>query len=148
MIFDKIENLRQYDVVSDKVLEFILNLDMSTPTGRCVIDEKTYANIEEYNTKPHENCFFEAHKRYIDIQLLLKGEERLDVRHIDGLTVKTPYDDEKDLVFFENRDETASVKLQEGSFALLFPHDAHRPQMCLSGVSECVKKVVVKILVS
>jgi len=148
MIFDKIENLRQYDVVSDKVLEYILNLEASTPAGRYVIDEKTYANIEEYNTKSHEKCFFEAHKRYIDIQILLKGQERLDFTNIDGLTVKTPYNDEKDIVFFEEKQESGSVKLQDGYFALLFPHDAHRPQMNLSAVSECVKKVVVKILVS
>ncbi len=84
MIFDKIENLRHYDIVSDKIIEFLFNLNENTPTGRYEIDENSYANIEEYNTKPIENCRFEAHKKYIDIQLLLKGEERLDVTSVDG----------------------------------------------------------------
>lgn len=99
MIFDKIENLRQYDIVSDKILDFLFNIDENTPVGRYEIDEQSYANIEEYNTKAHENCFFEAHKKYIDIQLLLKGEERLDFTSIEGLAPREDYNPEKDIVF-------------------------------------------------
>lgn len=146
MIFDKIENIRHYDIVSDKIIEFLFNLNENTPNGRYEIDEKTYANIEEYNTKSHENCNFEAHKRYIDIQILLKGEERLDFRHTEGLTIKEAYNDEKDIMFFEDKETIGTVKLTDGYFAMLFPHDAHRPQMNSSEVSKCVKKVVIKIL--
>ena len=146
MIFDKIENIRQYDIVSDKIIEFLFNLNENTPNGRYEIDDRAYANIEEYNTKSHENCSFEAHKRYIDIQILLKGEERLDFRHTEGLTIKEAYNDEKDIMFFEDKETIGTVKLTDGYFAMLFPHDAHRPQMNSSEVSKCVKKVVIKIL--
>lgn len=146
MIFDKIENLRHYDIVSDKIIEFLFNLNENTPTGRYEIDENSYANIEEYNTKPIENCRFEAHKKYIDIQLLLKGEERLDVTSVDGLTPTEDYNSEKDIVFFNKINETASVKLSKDYFALLLTHDAHRPQMNAGSTSKTVKKVVVKIL--
>lgn len=146
MIFDKIENIRQYDIVSDKIIEFLFNLNENTPNGRYEIDDRAYANIEEYNTKSHENCYFEAHKRYIDIQILLKGEERLDFRHTEGLTIKEAYNDEKDIMFFEDKETIGTVKLTNGYFAMLFPHDAHRPQMNSSEVSKCVKKAVIKIL--
>lgn len=146
MIFDKIENIRQYDIVSDKIIEFLFNLNENTPNGRYEIDARTYANVEEYNTKSHENCYFEAHKRYIDIQILLNGEERLDFRHTEGLTIKEAYNDEKDIMFFEDKETIGTVKLTDGYFAMLFPHDAHRPQMNSSEVSQCVKKVVIKIL--
>ena len=146
MIFDKIENLRQYDVVSDKILEFLFSLNENTPLGRYTIDDRAYASIAEYETKPHENCFFEAHKKYIDIQLLLKGRERLDFRHIDGLTTKNDYNEEKDIIFYEDSETMGSVKLMPEYFAMLYPQDAHRPQMNASDKGECVKKVVIKIL--
>lgn len=146
MIFDKIENLRQYDVVSDKILEFLFNLNENTPVGRYTIDDKVYASVAEYNTKSHENCFFEAHKRYIDIQLLLKGEERLDFRHIDCLTVKEDYNEDKDIIFYTDTETLGSVKLIPDYFAMLYPQDAHRPQMNSTSESQCVKKVVIKIL--
>lgn len=145
MIFDKIENLRQYDVVSDKILEFLFNLNENTPVGRYTIDDKAYASVAEYNTKSHENCFFEAHKRYIDIQLLLKGEERLDFRHIDCLTVKEDYNEDKDIIFYTDTETLGSVKLIPDYFAMLYPQDAHRPQMNSTAESQCVKKVVIKI---
>lgn len=147
MIFDKIENLRQYDIVSDKILDFLFNIDENTPVGRYEIDEQSYANIEEYNTKAHENCFFEAHKKYIDIQLLLKGEERLDFTSNEGLDPREDYNPEKDIVFFNDKQESGTVKLTKDYFALLLPHDAHRPQMNSTKNSLPVKKVVVKISV-
>lgn len=148
MIFDRIENLKNYGALSEKVLEFLTNLDENTPCGRRTIESKTYANVEEYNTKSHENCFFEAHKKYIDIQILLKGRERLDFRNINGLSVKNEYDPEKDIVFYSDKETEGSIFLQNGNFAMLFPQDAHRPQMNASPeVCESVKKVVVKIAI-
>ena len=146
MIFDKLENLVQYNIVSEKILEFLSGINENTPVGRYVIDDNSYANIEEYNTKAPGNCYFEAHKKYIDIQFLLKGEERLDFTSIDGLKAREAYNAEKDIVFFEDRQEAGSVKLSGNYFALLLPQDAHRPQMNYTGVSQPVKKVVVKIL--
>lgn len=146
MIFDKLSNLRQYDIVSDKTLDFLFGLDENTPGGRYDIDEKTYVSVDTYETKPHEICFPEAHKRYIDIQLLLSGEERLDFINSEGLTVKDEYNPEKDIMFFENPVRMNSVFLEKDYFVLLYPHDAHRPQMKVSNSSQIVKKVVVKVL--
>lgn len=147
MIFDKINKLRQYDIVSDKVLDFLFNLDENTPEGRYDIDEKTYVNVETYETKSHEICFPEAHKRYIDIQVVLSGHERLDFDNIEKLTVKQEYNEERDVMFFEIPERMNSVNLSKGYFAMLYPHDAHRPQMRITDEPEKVKKAVIKILV-
>lgn len=146
MIYDKLNKLRQYDVVPDKLLDFLFNIDENTPDGRYDIDERTYVNINTYETKSHEICFPEAHKRYIDIQLLLSGKERLDFANIEELSVKEEYDEERDVMFFDIPEQMNTVYLEQGSFVLLYPHDAHRPQMMTSCGCECVKKVVVKIL--
>lgn len=146
MIFDKIEKLRQYDVVSDKVLNFLFNIDENTQEGHYEIEDGVFANVDVYDTKSHENCFPEAHKRYIDIQMLLSGEERLDFANVSELSIKDEYDEERDVAFFNIPDRMNTVYLKSGYFAMLFPHDAHRPQMNSAATSQTVKKVVVKIL--
>lgn len=147
MIFDKLEKLRQYDVVSDKVLNFLFNLDENKPAGHYEIDDEAYANIDVYETKEYDICFPEAHKRYIDIQMLLSGEERLDFANISELSIKDEYDEERDIMFFHNPEKMNTLYLKKGYFALLYPTDAHKPQIKSSENSQTVKKVVVKIAV-
>lgn len=147
MIFDKLEKLRQYDVVSDKVLNFLFNLDENKPAGHYEIDDEAYANIDVYETKEYDICFPEAHKRYIDIQMILSGEERLDFANISELSIKDDYDEERDIMFFHNPEKMNTLYLKKGYFALLYPTDAHKPQMKSSENSQTVKKVVVKIAV-
>lgn len=147
MIFDKLEKLRQYDVVSDKVLNFLFNLDENKPAGHYEIDDEAYANIDVYETKEYDICFPEAHKRYIDIQMLLSGEERLDFANISELSIKDDYDEEWDIMFFHNPEKMNTLYLKKGYFALLYPTDAHKPQIKSSENSQTVKKVVVKIAV-
>ena len=141
MIFDKIENLDLYNIPKDAV-DFIKNLKPDFPLGRYFISEKIYANVEEYSTKSHVECFFEAHKNYIDIQLLLKGAERIDTVFSEGLRVKEEYNPQRDIeFFFDDKRDVQSIKLEPGVFTVLYPHEAHKPQMNFRGC-ENVKKVV------
>lgn len=145
MITDNIKNLKNYDIVSQKVLDFLLDLDANTEAGHYEIDENAYANVDIYNTKPVENCKFEAHKKFIDIQMLLQGSEELDYININGLEVSEAYDENRDVMFFQNPKKTPdTLQLEPFKFALIYPHEAHRPQM---GAGQQVKKVVVKIAV-
>lgn len=146
MIFDKIYNLKNYHVVSEKLLNFITNLDENTPEGHYEIDEKSYVNVDCYDTKSHDKCFPEAHKKYIDIQIILSGKERLDFENIEKLLIKDEYDSQRDVMFFEIPQNSNTVYLEQGSFVMLYPQDAHRPQMTASDTPQKVKKAVVKIL--
>ena len=146
MIFDKIENLKQYNTVSDKVIDFILTLDENTPEGHYEIDEKSFVNVDCYETKTHDKCFPEAHKKYIDIQIILSGKERLDFENIKKLTIKDEYNSQRDVMFFDIPQNINTVYLEQGSFVILYPQDAHRPQMTASDTCQKVKKAVVKIL--
>ena len=69
MIIDKLENISKYNIISQKVIDFLNTLTEETETGHYEIDENSYANIDVYETKSYENCKFEAHKKYIDIQM-------------------------------------------------------------------------------
>ncbi len=148
MIIDNLKNISNYNFISQNVIDFLTGLNSQTETGHYEIDEHSYANVDIYDTKNSCICKFEAHKKYIDIQMLLSGKEELDFMPAEGLIVCEEYDDKRDIMFFENPDKISDrVILEPGKFALIFPHEAHKPQMNICGNSEQVKKVVVKILV-
>lgn len=147
MITDNIKNIKQYKNISKNVIGFLESLTSQTPTGHYEIDETAYANIDIYTTKPVENCKFEAHKKYIDIQMLLNGVEQLDYINIDGLEISEEYDAKRDVMFFETPTKAPdTLQLEPFKFGLIYPHEAHRPQMNINNTSTEVKKVVVKIL--
>jgi len=148
MIFDRIENITKYNEIDSKIAEFISNLSNNTPTGKIFLsdDKLTFANIDEYTTKKHENCKLEAHKKYIDIQLLLDGVEELYYIDVQGLEISEKYDENRDVMFFAPPDKILNkVILTQGNFILLYPHEAHQPQMAYKNEPTKVKKVVVKI---
>ena len=147
MIFDSIENVNKYiNSIPQGVIDFLLNLNSKTPVGRYEIDSNCFANIDIYSTKNPERCKLEAHREYIDIQMLLEGVERLDCTSIKDLLVSEEYDSERDVMFFDKpQKQITSVVLEPFNFILLYPHEAHIPQMNMGVESKLVKKVVVKI---
>lgn len=147
MITDRVEYIDKYQNISKEVSDFLKNLTAETPTGHYEINETAYANIDEYETKPVKNCKFEAHKKYIDIQMLLKGSEELDYMPVKDLDISEEYNTNRDVMFFENSDKLPdTLQLEPFKFALIYPHEAHRPQMNIKNIPQKVKKVVVKIL--
>ena len=146
MIIDSLENMSIYDNIPQNVINFVKTLTPETEIGRYEIDNNSYANVEVYETKNLKDCKFEAHKKYIDIQMLLSGIEELDYTPVKGLKVSEEYDAKRDIMFFENPDRILdSVILEVGKFALIYPHEAHRPQVAFNAKLKTVKKVVIKI---
>lgn len=146
MIFDKLENIDKYNQIPKYAIEFIKRLNKDFECQRYELTETDFVNVESYNTKLSENCFFEAHKEYADVQIILSGMERLDYTDIEKLEVKTPY--KKDIEFYHNTvKETCSVVLDGSNFVYFAPNEAHRPQMTYNQKSVEVKKAVVKIKV-
>ena len=146
MIIDNLTNITKYLIISKKVSDFLLSLTPSIQTGHYIIDDTSYANVDVYETKDLNICKFEAHKKYIDIQMLLEGEERLDLAATEGLKVSDFYSEEKDVMIFYTPERSVdSLYLMPYKFAMIFPHEAHKPQIKAGNVSKKVKKVVVKI---
>lgn len=103
-----------------------------------------YALVQQYSTKPREQGRLEAHRRYMDVQYLLEGAERIGYANLESLRVVQPYDEAKDVLFCEG--EADLLLLRAGSFALFGPQDAHMPGL-LVAAPQTVKKVVVKVMV-
>ena len=100
--------------------------------------------VQTYDTKPRSAGRWEAHKRYIDIQFIVEGEEVMGVAPVSELTEKTPFDPAKDVGFFDGTGQFFTMRA--GEFAILYPHDAHMPQIA-PGEPAYVRKVVVKVAV-
>ena len=151
MIYDTFEQAGNYFTESDplrKALDFAKNFDLSLADGRHEIDgDRVYANVMSYETRAPEELKFEAHRKYIDIQILLEGEEFLDVSHSKDLEVDTPYSEEGDAALFKASAYDASVRLEPGKFALLYPADIHRPGRMAGGSPQPVRKMVIKVRV-
>ncbi len=149
MIIDRISNARLYYGVNSKFIrafEYIdqINID-AVPVGKHEIDgEAMYLLVQEYNTKLKEQGVWEAHRRYIDLQYVVQGSERIGYANINHLQ-QGAYDASKD--FLPLHGEGDQVTLHSGSFVLLLPEDAHMPGMAVGGPA-LIKKIVIKIAVN
>lgn len=126
--------------------KFLKETDLETiPPGRYELDKNgTYATVSEYITKDADTAFFEAHRKYVDIQYVPVGKEYIGVTSLEAIdSVKLEYDEEKDIMFFSKADKTQRLA-DKRNFLVFFPSDGHMP--CLKvDKNENVRKVVIKI---
>ncbi len=130
-----------------RAFEFIQSLDARSSDAETAIDgSDMFARVMSYATRTPDQGVLEAHREYIDIQSSIVNCERIDWFPASGLTVKTPYDATNDVEFYERTGcAPARVDVHPGTFAILYPQDAHMPQL-VAGEKPCtVKKVVIKI---
>lgn len=143
-----LEFYRQYHKakdVWDKSFAFLADskkLDTLKP-GMYPIDGKNaYASITEGPEKTEQTAKWESHRKYIDLQYVIRGKEKIGVAPVATATVTKPYDEAKD-----GANYTADGKYYiatPAEFYLFFPSDAHRPNLHVDGY-DTVKKLVIKI---
>jgi YhcH/YjgK/YiaL family protein len=111
---------------------------------RTELRDGVYAMESAYVTRPRSECFFESHRRYIDVQAIVEGEEFIEVVNVERLRVTAAYVPEKDLVKFADFDFASRLRLGPGDLAIFFPPDGHLPCLQISG-GVLVRKTVVKV---
>ena len=152
MISDSLDNLKKYsDLIpfSGEIGNYLEANDLLLLKGgkHEIVKGSVFVLIQEYFTKPVSEKFWESHKKYIDIQIVLDGKEYMGYSPIDFLKIKDAYNEENDIVFYENdSDEHSSVMTQKNHFCVFFPDDGHKPGLHIKDVSR-VKKAVIKVLI-
>lgn len=101
------------------------------------------ALVQRYQSKPEADGRWEAHRRHIDLQMVIEGEERIGVAPLHTL-VAEPYDEARDLLWLTGAGDF--VTMRPGDFVLLWPEDGHMPGVQVAGPVP-VTKVVYKIAV-
>lgn len=149
MIKNSLKYTKIYENLSKNMkigLDYIKNKDLTNfANGKYQINgEEVYINIQDYNSKPLSEGKWEAHKKYADIQFVIKGEEKIGVGDISEFTTLEPYSAEKDLEFLQTQAPQDFLTLKENDFIILYPQDVHMPQICVN-TSSYVKKAVVKV---
>ena len=131
------------------ILEYLEKTDLtSIDNGKYEIcGQDVFVNIQDYLTKPLEKGKWEAHRKYIDIQYIIKGNERIGVGLIDDYKSLEPYDSMTDLEFLITDREQDFIKLREKEFLILYPSDVHMPQISCCSSQDYVKKAVLKIAI-
>ncbi len=106
--------------------------------------DKVYCTRFTYETIPLAQGFFEVHRRYLDIHIMLSGSERVDVNRPDELTL-TDAQEQNDFYAYQG-EAWHTTELRCGEFMVVFPGDAHRIKIQIGG-AETVTKAVFKVLI-
>lgn len=128
-----------------KAFAFLKSEDLkSLATGRYELEgTDLFVMIDEYITKDEEVARFEAHRKYIDIQYVVSGEERIGITPLENTVVTVPFDEDKDILFLDASDFVYK-DANPSRFFVFFPDDAHCPGVKMMNNSR-VRKVVVKV---
>lgn len=148
MIIDYLDNLRNYSGISSnmaKAIEFILSTDLDKlPVGRNeVCGDEIFANVMEAMPRTKEQSPIEIHRKYIDIQIPLTGDE------IMGYTPKAElpeaeYNADSDAALYPVGMLAAEYfNVKRSMFTVFFPQDGHAP--AITPVK--LRKVIVKVAI-
>ncbi len=147
MIFGNLQQLPEYEFLEESVKKCFVYAKkhdlLSYDTGCHEIDkENLYVNIVEYRTQEREQRFFEAHRQYLDVHIMLRGEERIDLNFIQNMK-KGEFVPEDDFLPLEGRAAGHAV-LNAGDFLICFPSDGH-----MTGIQteepQRIKKAIFKV---
>lgn len=147
MIFGNTKNLSEYAFLPKAVqecFEYAKTHDLiSYSKGSHEIDgERLFVNIVEYTTTTAEERFWEAHKNYLDLHLMLDGTEQIDLNFIENMQLKefVPKDDFLPM----DGEKNSSVVLTPGDFLICYPADGHRTAVAVDK-PQAIKKAIFKI---
>lgn len=150
MIYDHISKIERYKNLNKTIyeaLQFLAKADESLAAGKHVLSDDSFVNVMDYSTLKVNPVGYETHKKYIDIQYAITGEESVAVRQLPTLNITTPYNEERDVAFCaDDHKPYTEVKIGKGYFLILNSNDAHMPQLCVDEPMT-IKKAIVKVSV-
>lgn len=148
MIADLLANAHLYRGLHpriDRAFEYLQQTDLAAlaPGDHPIDGEKIFARVMTYVSRLPEQCAWEAHRRYMDLQVVVEGVERIGYAPLSHLAAGE-YDENRDFVPLAGPGD--AVNMPAGSFMLLWPTDGHMPGLAADAPAP-VKKIVVKIAV-
>ncbi len=129
-----------------KAFDYVRKTDLlSLAEGRYEVDgDNIFALVNERDLKKPADAALEVHDKYIDIQIVLRGEEGFGWKtRKDCTSPRGEFSTEKDILFYDDKPSTYFT-LKAGEFAIFFPGDAHAPLVGDGKVKKCILKVAVK----
>ncbi|EBF0274149.1 DUF386 domain-containing protein [Salmonella enterica] len=150
MIVGNIEHLEAWLLTAlRQAIEHIkAHVAATTAPGKYDIDgDRLFYMISENMTEPGESRSAEYHARYLDIQIVLQGQEGMAFSTRPAGTPHTDWLADKDIAFLPASVGEKSVVLNEGDFVVFYPGEVHKP-LCAVEEPARVRKAVVKMLMA
>jgi len=116
-------------------------------SSRIELADGMFAMEQAYLTKTPSEGRWESHLKYIDIQVVIEGQEFIGVAEISRLKLAEDLTPAKDLLFYAPHTLASSLLLTAGEAAILYPPDGHLPGL-IAGSQVLVRKSVVKVPVA
>ncbi len=146
MIVDSLKNAETYVGLHPafrEAFEFLRQADLNAlEDGIQEIHGKDlYVSFQKAQGKDAACALLEAHRKYIDIQFLMEGNEQTGWKPREACAeVAKTYDADKDIEFFADPPQSF-IRLNPGTFTIFFPGDAHAPMVSTGIIHKCVVKV-------
>lgn len=155
MIFGNIksnENISSYPKAIQKAIQYLKDTDLvAMAPGRYELDgDNMILQVLDVQTGERSTLRPEVHRTYIDVQFLAKGKEKIGCypdmgdNEIDENLLEA-----RDLIFYKNNENAREthLEMEEGSYAVFYPHDVHIPAIA-KDESMTIRKIVIKVKVS
>ena len=115
---------------------------------KVIVDKNFYYIVQGYSTKSENKTILESHRKYADIQIMVSGEEQMDLVDISRLTIKENYDPENDIMFWNIPKRMVRLTLTAGDSIVLYPENAYRRVAINENESRKVLKIVGKVKIA
>jgi biofilm protein TabA len=148
MLFGNTKRLSQLAYCDQRIIAMVeeaLPIAAAQPEGKYELAYTgAFVVVANAVTEPLSERKAEVHKHYIDVQIVLSGEERIGFSyHIDAKSEQLTTLD-NDVMFFDAVEKEQFIELRSGDFAVFYPNQVHRPLCNLTTPSK-VKKAIIKI---
>ena len=150
MIIGNIHHLQSWlpDALRQAIEHVKAHVSASTPLGKHDIDgNNLFYLISEDSTEAQAERRAEYHARYLDIQIVLRGQEGMTFSTLPAGEPQTDWLADKDIAFLAEGAQEKTVILNEGDFVVFYPGEVHKP-LCAGGAPAKVRKAVVKVLMA
>lgn len=129
-----------------RLCEKLKALDLvNLPLGWQDLEEGVRMNVMEFETTSSEGKKAELHRKFIDIQLLISGEEAIEYSlAYPNLELYDEYRDEDDYQLTPTLEHKNIVILKPNMFAIFLPNEPHTPGNSITE-NKLLKKLVVKV---
>ena len=147
MIFGNMDHVEEFPYLEKGIkecFEYAKTHDLASfEKGSHEIDgDRLFVNIVEYTTTTPEERFWEAHKKYLDVHVMLRGTEQIDLNFIQNMKLNE-FVEKDDFLPLEGP-ENAHVVLTDKDFLICYPKDGHRTAIA-AGDPVVIKKAIFKI---
>lgn len=149
MVLDVLQNKERYYSLHKNFKEAFESLEKGLknklePGKYEIKGDEIIAVVQKYDTVPGKNNVWEGHRDYIDIQIVLSGNEIIEWANIADAGKDVTYNDHNDHFYYGDVQDSTECKFKKNYFMILWPEDLHKPK-CIWNKTEDIDKIIIKV---